>query len=158
MVLKHIFSLLFISGGTFESYVPPEGDGKASIVSPTRAKQTAELLSKKSKSMMAIRKIKSFEEDFDSKEFALKAQNVYVKAHESLANNDKFTLRECVTEKAYSEFRHNTSLRTIKWKFLESLEPPRVVHARTTDIVSKENIFGQVSLTFIIDLVNDEDV
>ncbi|XP_050355054.1 probable 39S ribosomal protein L45, mitochondrial [Nymphalis io] len=136
------------TGGVFEGYVPPEGDGKASLVSTTRAKQTVQLLEKKSKSMMAIRKIKSYEEDFDSKEFCQEAQNIYIKAHESLANNDKYALRKYVTEKAYQEFRHNSQLKTIRWRFLDSLEPPRVVHARCTDIISKENIFAQVTVRF----------
>lgn len=139
---------LSATGGVFEPYVPPEGDGKASFVSTTRAKQAVELLEKKSKSMMAIRKIKSFEEEFDQKEFVLQAQDTYIKAHESLANDDKRALRTYVTEKAYPEFRHNSHLKTIRWKFIESLEPPRVVHARCTDVVSKENIFGQVTVRF----------
>lgn len=75
-----------ISGGIFEPYVPPEGDGKASLVSTSRAKQTVQLLEKKSKSMMAIRKVKSFDEDFDVKEFCQLTQNIYIKAHESLVN------------------------------------------------------------------------
>ncbi|XP_049885706.1 probable 39S ribosomal protein L45, mitochondrial [Pectinophora gossypiella] len=136
------------TGGTFEPYIPPEGDGKASVVSPTRAKQAVELLEKKSKSIMAIRKIKSFEEDFSKSEFPTQAQDIYIKAHESLSNNDKKSLRLYVTEKAYPEFRHNSFMKTIRWKFLESLEPPRVVHARCTDVVSKENIFGQVTVRF----------
>ncbi|CAG9130929.1 39S ribosomal protein L45-mitochondrial [Plutella xylostella] len=136
------------TGGTFEPYVPPEGDGKASLASTTRAKQTVQLLEKKSKSMMAVRKIKSFDEDFDTKEFALAAQQIYIKAHESLANNDKRELRLHVTEKAYPEFRHNSYGKTIHWKFLDSLEPPRVVHARCTDVISKENIYGQVTVRF----------
>ncbi|KAM3958871.1 mitochondrial ribosomal protein L45 [Aphomia sociella] len=136
------------TGAVFEPYVPPEGDGKASIVSATRAKQTVELLEKKSKSMMAIRKIKSFEEDFDSKEFPSIAQKIYITAHESLVNGDRKTLREHVTEKAYPEFRHNSHQKTIRWKFLDSLEPPRIVHARCTNIVTKENIFGQVTVRF----------
>ncbi|XP_047511304.1 probable 39S ribosomal protein L45, mitochondrial [Pieris napi] len=136
------------TGGVFEAYIPPEGDGKASIVSTTRAKQTVELLEKKSKSMMAIRKVKSFDEDFDTKEFCRIAQDIYVKAHESLVNNDRHALRTYVTEKAYPEFRHNSFGKTIRWKFLESLEPPRVVHARCTDVISKENIFGQITVRF----------
>ncbi|XP_061725704.1 large ribosomal subunit protein mL45 [Cydia pomonella] len=136
------------TGGAFEPYVPPEGDGKASFASTTRVKQAAELLEKKSKSMMAIRKIKSFEEDFDSKIFCQQAQDIYIKAHEALANNDRKALQIYVTEKAYGEFRHNSHLKTIRWKFLQSLEPPRVCHARCTDVVSKENIFGQVTVRF----------
>ncbi|CAG9793219.1 unnamed protein product [Diatraea saccharalis] len=136
------------TGGVFEPYVPPEGDGKASLVSATRAKQAVELLEKKSKSMMAIRKVKSFEEDFDSKQFPAFAQNIYIKAHECLANGDRLGLRQYVTEKAYPEFRHNSFYKTIHWKFLDSLEPPRVVHARCTDVISKENIFGQLTVRF----------
>jgi large subunit ribosomal protein L45 len=44
-----------------------------------------ELLSKKSKSMMAVRKIKSFEEDFSTKYFPEEAQEIYLKAHKALA-------------------------------------------------------------------------
>ena len=33
---------------------------------------------------------------------------------------------------------------TVRWQFLKSLEPPRVVHARCTDLITKDNIFGQV--------------
>lgn len=33
---------------------------------------------------------------------------------------------------------------TVRWQFLKSLEAPRVVHVRCTDIVNKENIFSQV--------------
>ncbi|KOB73905.1 putative mitochondrial ribosomal protein l45 [Operophtera brumata] len=136
------------TGGVFEPYVPPEGDGKASLVSTTRAKQAVQQLEKKSKSMMAIRKVKSFDEEFNSKEFCQQAQDIYIKAHESLANQDPKTLRLYVTEKAYPEFKHNAHQKTIRWKFLESLEPPRVVHARCTDVISKENIYGQITVRF----------
>ncbi|CAH2233693.1 jg4733 [Pararge aegeria aegeria] len=78
------------TGGIFEPYVPPEGDGKASLVSTSRAKQTVQLLEKKSKSMLAIRKVKSFDEDFDTKEFCQQAQNIYIKAHESLVNGFRY--------------------------------------------------------------------
>lgn len=139
---------LSATGGAFEPYIPPEGDGKASIVSTTRAKQAVELLEKKSKSMMAIRKIKSFEEEFKQNEFAQQAQDIYIKAHEALANHDRKALRLYVTEKAYPEFKHNSFLKTIHWKFIESLEPPRIVHARCTDVITKENIFGQVTVRF----------
>lgn len=136
------------TGGVFEPYVPPEGDGRASLVSTTRAKQAVQLLEKKSKSMMAIRKIKSFEEEFSQNEFVQRAQETYIKAHESLVNGDRKALRLYVSEKAYPEFLHNSRLKTIRWNFIESLEPPRIVHARCTDVINKENIFGQVTVRF----------
>lgn len=55
------------------------------IFSSQGAKQKFEFLEKKGKSMMAIRKIRQFDEDFDPKVFAEKAQEIYVDAHKALA-------------------------------------------------------------------------
>jgi large subunit ribosomal protein L45 len=41
-------------------------------------------LEKKGKSMMAIRKIKSFEEDFNIQDFVDEAYDIYKSAHEAL--------------------------------------------------------------------------
>jgi large subunit ribosomal protein L45 len=35
--------------------------------------------------MLAVRKIRKFDEDFDPRKFVEKAQEVYIKAHEALA-------------------------------------------------------------------------
>lgn len=135
------------TGGTFEPYVPPEGDGKVSSVKGvTKAK--FEFLEKKGKSMLAVRKIRSYDEDFEPPEFAEHAQEIYIKAHEALVNKDKYELRNYVTERAYPEMRHNVYDKTIRWKFLKSLELPYVIHARCTDIITKENIFAQVTVRF----------
>lgn len=140
----------FISctGGTFEKYVPPEGDGKKSAITATGAKQKMEFLEKKSKSMMAVRKIRSFDDDFEPPEFALSAQDIYIQSHLMMCEKNKYKMRELITERAYPEMMHNIKDKTIHWKFLKSLEPPRVVHARCTNIISKENIFAQVTVRF----------
>lgn len=135
------------TGGTFEPYVPPEGDGKVSSVKGV-AKAKLEFIEKKGKSMLAVRKIRSYEEDFEPPEFAEKAQEIYIKAHEALMNKNKYDLRQYVTERAYPEMRHNVHDKTIRWKFLKSLELPYVIHARCTELISKENIFGQVTVRF----------
>jgi large subunit ribosomal protein L45 len=49
------------------------------------AKQSMEFLSKKSKSVMAVRKIRNYEEDFSTSDFAEQAQEIYLKAHKALA-------------------------------------------------------------------------
>lgn len=36
--------------------------------------------------------------------------------------------------------------KTIRWRFIESLEAPKVVHARCPDMVSKGNLYGQVTV------------
>lgn len=35
---------------------------------------------------------------------------------------------------------------TIRWNFVESLEPPRVVQIRCPDMVNKGNLYGQVTV------------
>ncbi|KAK7864654.1 hypothetical protein R5R35_012423 [Gryllus longicercus] len=136
------------TGGIFEPYVPPEGDGKKSAISTSGAKQTIEFFEKKSKSVMAVRKIRTFDEDFNRHAFAESAQDIYIKAHTYMINKDKYKLREVVTERAYPEIMHNIKNTTIHWKFIQSLEPPRVVHARCTDIITKDNIFAQLTVRF----------
>lgn len=136
------------TGGIFEAYVPPEGDGKKSFISSVGAKQKLEFLEKKSKSVMAVRKIRSYEEEFSTDEFASEAQDIYIAAHNQMAAKNKHQLREFVTERCYPEMMHNVRDKTIHWRFLQSLEPPRLMHARVTDIISKENLFAQVTVRF----------
>lgn len=136
------------TGGIFEAYVPPEGDGKRSTLSKDGVIQKYELLEKKSKSMLAVRKIRQYEEEFDHDEFASRAQEIYVQVHNSMGEKRVDDLRDVVTERAYPEIVHNVENKTIHWQFVKSLEPPRVVHARCTDVISKDNIFGQVTVRF----------
>lgn len=119
-----------------------------SAISTEGAKQKLQFLEKKSKSYLAVRKIRSYEEDFSTNSIVELAQEIYINAHEALAKRDKYKLREFVTERAYPEMIHNTYDKTIHWKFLKSLEPPRLVHARCTSLIDKENTFGQVTIRF----------
>lgn len=143
-----LFPFLLQTNSIFEPYVPPEGDGKLSKFTVGGTKQTYEFLEKKSKSMLAVRKIRSYEEDFSPKSFAETAQDIYIRAHEAImkiADDDK-AICEYVTERLYPEINVNVKNKTIRWKFLGSIEPPRVVHARQTHLISKENIFAQVTV------------
>lgn len=36
--------------------------------------------------------------------------------------------------------------KTMRWNFIQSLEPSRVVHARCTDMLSKENVYAQLTV------------
>ena len=40
----------------------------------------------------------------------------------------------------------NVRNKTVRWQLLKSLEPPRVVHVRHTDLLNKENVFAQVTV------------
>lgn len=134
------------TGAVFEEYVPPEGDGKVSIVSRTGAKQRLQLVEKKGKSMMSARKIRTYDEDFNTEDFAEQAQEVYQRAHEALVTGDKSTLHATVTEMAYPKMTQNVRHKTVRWQLLRSLEPARVVHVRHTDLISKENLYAQVTV------------
>ncbi|CAH1402042.1 unnamed protein product [Nezara viridula] len=136
------------TGGIFEPYVPPEGDGKVSAITTQGAKQKLEFIEKKSKSMMAIRKIRSFEEDFDIPEFINEAQQIYINSYSAMINKDRDKLIQNITERAYPEVVSNIADKTIHWEFLESIERPRIVHVRCTDVITKENIFSQITIRF----------
>ncbi|KAL0117721.1 hypothetical protein PUN28_008847 [Cardiocondyla obscurior] len=140
----------FITSTTsvFESYIPPEGDGKYSAISKEGAKQKISFLDKKRKSLMAIRKIKSFDDLFKTSFFLEEALDIYQKAHIALTSKNEDEIIKYVTEHAFPKMTHNIMNKTIHWKFLESLEPARLVHARTTDVLTKENIFAQLTVRF----------
>lgn len=110
--------------------------------------QSITFLEKKTRTMMSIRKIRQFEEDFDVPKFCKEATQIYIKMHEMLANRDKENIIDYVTEKAYPEVIHNIDKKTIHWKYLKEIELPRVVQARTTDVISKENVFSQLTVRF----------
>ncbi|XP_046432011.1 large ribosomal subunit protein mL45 [Neodiprion pinetum] len=139
---------LSCTGGIFEPYVPPEGDGKFSAISTTGAKQKVEFVQKKGSSIMAVRKMRNYEEELNLKTFAEDAREIYIKAHEALNVKNKLELRQLVTERAYPEMLHNTHNKTIHWKFIQSLEPSRVVQARCTEVITKDNVFGQLTVRF----------
>lgn len=49
------------------------------------AKQTAEIVQKKSKTWMAFRKIRQYDEDFVGPQFAKEAQQIYLDVHKAVA-------------------------------------------------------------------------
>ncbi|CAG0882383.1 unnamed protein product [Cyprideis torosa] len=59
---------------------------------------------------------------------------------------EKEKLRGLVTELHYPEVMHFMDKKTVRWKFLKSLEPPRVVHARQSHFITKTNVFAQVTV------------
>ena len=42
----------------------------------------------------------------------------------------------------------NVESKTLRWEFVKSLEPPRVMQVRTADIIHKENLFAQITVRF----------
>jgi len=141
---------LYISstGNTIDPYVPPEGDGKASLISTSGAKQMTDVVKGKGKTMTSMRKIRSFHDDFDPRTWVTEAEEIYIAAHNALAAMDEDQMHRFVTEKCFPEMMHMAQRKTIRWKYLKTLEPPRVLHARHAEIVSKDNMFGQLTVRF----------
>ncbi|XP_074598294.1 mitochondrial ribosomal protein L45 [Brevipalpus obovatus] len=128
-----------------EAFVPPEGDGKASLISKERASQEYKKLLSKGKNMRAIGKIRSYKDFFDPNSFAERSLEIYKKAHEALMTRDKEELLKYVTEKCYPEMTRMCDFKTIRWQYLKSLEKPCITHARC--IINKESDFRFAQIT-----------
>ncbi|KAM5135015.1 large ribosomal subunit protein mL45 isoform 2-T2 [Mantella aurantiaca] len=59
---------------------------------------------------------------------------------------DRHKLHSLVTERCYPEMVRGNRYRTIYWSFVESLESPRIVQVRCPEMVSKGNVYGQVTV------------
>ncbi|TPP59176.1 Large subunit ribosomal protein L45 [Fasciola gigantica] len=138
------------SGQVTDPYEPPEGDGRESSLSFRRLALEKVNLLDKGKSYKATLKIRRHEPTFNPKSFALEAESIYKEAHDLLQNftANESRLFELVTEKALVEMTEGLRFRTLRWKFVSSIEPPHVVQVRTQELMSKENLYGQVTVRF----------
>ncbi|XP_068178729.1 large ribosomal subunit protein mL45 isoform X2 [Antennarius striatus] len=127
----------------FDPYIPPEGDARISLLSKEGMKQRSVQFRQTATSRMSFRKIKANDSWFNTKDFAEYAQETFIKAHNCLTQFNKQELRLLVTERCYPEMTRGNRYKTIRWAFVESIEPPRIVHARISDMVSKQNLYGQ---------------
>ncbi|XP_017285976.1 39S ribosomal protein L45, mitochondrial [Kryptolebias marmoratus] len=134
------------TAGVFDPYIPPEGDSRLSTLSKEGLRQRTEQIRQSAASQLAIRKIKEHDSEFTTKTFAEQAQEIFIEAHNSLTQFNKERLHSLVTERCYPEMTRGNRYKTIRWTFVESLEPPRVVHARCPDMVTKGNLYGQVTV------------
>ncbi|XP_058497341.1 39S ribosomal protein L45, mitochondrial [Solea solea] len=134
------------TAGVYDAYIPPEGDARLSTLSKEGLKQRTEQIRQSAASQLAIRKIKGHDSLFKTKEFAEQAQEIFIEAHNALTQFNKAKLHSLVTERCYPEMTRGNRYKTIHWRFVESLEPPKVVQARCPDMVSKDNLYGQVTV------------
>ena len=130
------------TGAILDEYIPAEGDGKvglifskddlidcffqASLLSKEGGKQAIDFAKGKGKTMSSVRKIRSCDEDFDPRTFVDEALEIYKAAQDCLASCEHELLHKYATEKAYPEMMHMAGRKTIHWRFIKSLEPPRV--------------------------------
>ncbi|NP_001315514.1 large ribosomal subunit protein mL45 isoform 1 [Danio rerio] len=134
------------TAGIYDPYVPPEGDARLSTLTKEGLKQRTEQLRQTAASQLAIRKIKDYDSTFTSKEFPGIGQQIFIDAHAALTEFNKEKLHSLVTERCYPEMVRGNRYKTLRWRFIESLEPPRLVQARCPDMISKGNLYGQVTV------------
>ncbi|CDQ70893.1 unnamed protein product [Oncorhynchus mykiss] len=72
------------TAGVFDPYIPPEGDARLSSLSKEGLKQRTEQIKQGAASQLAIRKIKEHDAEFTTKAFPVKAQEIFVDAHNAL--------------------------------------------------------------------------
>ena len=105
-------NLYVFSDTILEPFLPPEGDGKVSTLSKEGAKQRYSVLENKGKNMIHLRKLRRFEEEFDSYDFALKAQDLYIEAHNTLVRWAFICHHWCASQPCRSR---NKLVRLIDW-------------------------------------------
>ncbi|XP_029401997.1 39S ribosomal protein L45, mitochondrial [Mus pahari] len=132
--------------GIFDPYVPPEGDARMSSLSKEGLTQRTERLRKNVASQLAIRKIKEFDANFKTKDFPEKAKDIFIEAHLCLNNSDHDRLHTLVTEHCFPDMVWDLKYKTVRWSFVESLEPAQVVHVRCSGLVNQSNMYGQVTV------------
>ncbi|NXT42639.1 RM45 protein, partial [Pelecanoides urinatrix] len=110
-----------------DPYVPPEGDARLTSLSKDGLKQKMEKLKQTAASQLAY--------------------HVYSRNWLCVTCSfNKQKLHSLVTERCYPEMVRGNRYKTIRWSFVESLEPPRVVHIRCDSIVNRGNLYGQVTV------------
>lgn len=138
------------SGRVFDAYAPPEGDGRSSLLSREGVSQQLEVLTKKGKSYKSTMTITKHKPRFTVPSFPVEAEAIYMEVNSLLKNfvENEDRLLQLTTEKAFVEMTNGLDLRTVEWKFHGSIEPPRVVYVRAEEVMSKSNLYGQVTVRF----------
>uniref|UniRef100_F7DWV1 Large ribosomal subunit protein mL45 n=1 Tax=Equus caballus TaxID=9796 RepID=F7DWV1_HORSE len=130
---------LACTAGIFDAYVPPEGDARVSSLSKEGLARRAERLKKNVASQLSIRECDA---NFKIKDFPEKAKNIFIEAHLCLNNSDHDRLHTLVTEDMVWDLKY----KTVRWSFVESLEPPLVVQVRCSNLLNQGNMYGQITV------------
>ncbi|CAK6438360.1 unnamed protein product [Pipistrellus nathusii] len=137
---------LACTGGIFDPYVPPEGDARVSALSKEGLAQKTERLKKNVASQLSIRRIRDHDANFKIKDFPEKAKDIFIEAHLCLNNSDHDRLHALATENCFPDMVWDIQYKTVRWSFVESLEPAQVVQVRCSSMVNEGNVYGQITV------------
>lgn len=125
------------------------GDEKASLISDFKkgSGQKVDQVTGRGKEVMATRKIRKYIDEFDPQGWAVNdALDIYIRAHEALANHDLKILHALVTDWCLPKMLFSTDLKTIKWKYVKSIDLPRVSNVKIQD--QDGMAFAQITVRF----------
>ncbi|KRY93274.1 putative 39S ribosomal protein L45, mitochondrial [Trichinella pseudospiralis] len=134
------------SGTIFDEFIPEENANKVSLLVKGKGSQLFDSSKHAWRNSRAGKKIRSYDADFDPVLFIDEALKIYLDAHSALQNRDSDRLHELVTEYAYPEMWEELNLKSLRWQFVESIEPARVIQMRTSSVMQEDNIFAQVTV------------
>ncbi|XP_017514821.1 large ribosomal subunit protein mL45 isoform X2 [Manis javanica] len=137
---------LACTANIFDTYIPPEGDARVSSLSKEGLAQKTERLKKNVASQLSIRKIREYDANFKIRDFPEKAKDIFIEAHLCLNNSDHDRLHTLVTENCFPDMVWDIKYKTVRWSFIESLEPSQVAQVRCSSLLSQGNIYGQVTI------------
>ncbi|NWV48803.1 RM45 protein, partial [Daphoenositta chrysoptera] len=129
-----------------DPYVPPEGDARLTSLSKDGVKQQVQKLRQTATSQLAnLWGKQEFGNLWGKREFVGESRNLGI-CGESRNFFNKQKLHSLVTERCYPDMVRGNRYRTIRWRFVESLEPPRVVQVRCESVMNRGNLYGQVTV------------
>ncbi|NWR80807.1 RM45 protein, partial [Centropus unirufus] len=120
-----------------DPYIPPEGDARLTSLTKDGLKQRMEKLKQTAASQLAYVPWFGLPWSAEVLLCSLLQRHLFF---------NKQKLHSLVTERCYPDLVRGNRYKTIRWSFVESLEPPRVVHLRCDSIVNKGNLYGQVTV------------
>ncbi|NWS92179.1 RM45 protein, partial [Toxostoma redivivum] len=135
-----------------DPYVPPEGDARLTSLSKDGVKQQVQKLRQTAASQLAKYLLRPTT-PWQSKAFSLGEKGEFVRGKWEFVRGEKRgnffnkqKLHSLVTERCYPDMVRGNRYKTIRWRFVESLEPPRVVHVRCEGVMNRGNLYGQVTV------------
>jgi len=133
--------------GIIDEYKPEAGDGRHTDIMSSGLSDYTGKTKGSVKTMKDKRKLQKYE-DFNDKEFAETAQKIVIEANTLLQDiyKNQERLHELVTEEAFPKMVHGLESKTMRWKFVESVEPPKVMQIRTDEMITSENMFSQITV------------
>ncbi|NWU32650.1 RM45 protein, partial [Dyaphorophyia castanea] len=131
-----------------DPYVPPEGDARLTSLSKDGVKQKVQKLRQTAASQLASSPVGLERRGGVARGLPhpWKCPRTGLGAPWGGGSFNKQKLHSLVTERCYPDMVRGNRYKTIRWRFLESLEPPRVVHVRCEGIMNRGNLYGQVTV------------